>query len=186
VSFVRALLGETLAADQLATIDPGWTRLIQAALDATPVNGRAALIVAKSGQTDTDRLLEVVRPETAPPERPWPEPTPFSSHNLPRFPDEVLPTWLGNVVRAEARATQTPPDLAGLLSLAVLATACGGWPTGTSPRPGPGASCWTCMIAGWPTTTARFTGRAASAKTGAGARPICSAGSRTMEPAKSW
>jgi hypothetical protein len=156
VIFVRTLLGENPTEDQLEALDPGWAEFVQAAQEVTPVNRRTALLLARSGLTDTDRLFE------------------------------VLPSWLGNFVRAEARATQTPPDLAGPLSLAVLATACGGWPTGTSPRPGPGASCWTCMIAVWLTTPTRFTGRTASAQTGAGARPICSAGSRTVEAAKSW
>jgi hypothetical protein len=38
---------------------------------------------------------------------------------VPAFPADVLPPWLADWVLAEAEATQTPPDLAGLLSLAV-------------------------------------------------------------------
>jgi replicative DNA helicase len=45
---------------------------------------------------------------------------------VPTFPIEVLPGWLGEYVAAVATATQTPPDLAGMLALAVLATVAAG------------------------------------------------------------
>jgi replicative DNA helicase len=45
---------------------------------------------------------------------------------LPPFPVEALPDFLAAWVRAEAIATQTPPDLPGMLVLAALATAAGG------------------------------------------------------------
>jgi putative DNA primase/helicase len=51
----------------------------------------------------------------------------------PTFPVRALPTWLAGYVQAEAHATQTPPDLAGMLVLSVLAAAAGGlarWPSG--------------------------------------------------------
>jgi hypothetical protein len=54
---------------------------------------------------------------------PWRPPVPLDAYAAPSFPSDVLPDWLGNYVRALAVATQTPPDLAGLLGLAVLATA---------------------------------------------------------------
>jgi hypothetical protein len=38
---------------------------------------------------------------------------------LPPFPVDALPGWLKAFVTAEAEATQTPPDLAGMLILAV-------------------------------------------------------------------
>ncbi|WP_323748910.1 DUF3987 domain-containing protein [Streptomyces sp. PR69] len=57
----------------------------------------------------------------------WAEPIPLSHHpQLPTFPTQVLPVWLREFVDAVAEETQTPPDLAGALSLAVLATAAGG------------------------------------------------------------
>jgi hypothetical protein len=124
VLFVRALLGESPPPDQLATLDPAWADLIQAALKATPTARRAALVLAKAGHTDLDRLLDVLSGHPA--ERPWPEPTPFDRPGLPPFPVEVLPHWLANYIRAEARATQTPLDLAGLLSLAVLSSSLAG------------------------------------------------------------
>ncbi|HZD71579.1 MAG TPA: YfjI family protein [Actinomycetes bacterium] len=54
---------------------------------------------------------------------------------LPAFPVEVLPAWLGEYVTAVATATQTPPDLGGMLALAVLAAACAGAGE-IHPRPG--------------------------------------------------
>jgi hypothetical protein len=47
----------------------------------------------------------------------------------------VLPSWLGEYVAAVATATQTPPDLAGMLALAVLATVAAG-AVEVQPRPG--------------------------------------------------
>ena len=47
----------------------------------------------------------------------------------------MLPGWLGEYVAAVATATQTPPDLAGMLALAVLATVAAG-AVEVEPRPG--------------------------------------------------
>jgi hypothetical protein len=55
--------------------------------------------------------------------RSWEPPIAFGvSGDVPAFPVEVLPGWLRDYVAAVATATQTPPDLAGMLALAVLAT----------------------------------------------------------------
>jgi hypothetical protein len=54
---------------------------------------------------------------------------------VPAFPVEVLPGWLGEYVAVVATATQTPPDLAGMLALAVLATVAAG-AVEVQPRPG--------------------------------------------------
>jgi replicative DNA helicase len=59
--------------------------------------------------------------------RGWALPVPFGAiSGTPAFPVEVLPGWLGDYVAAVATATQTPPDLAGMLALAVLATVAAG------------------------------------------------------------
>jgi replicative DNA helicase len=59
--------------------------------------------------------------------RGWELPVPFGATGLvPTFPVEVLPGWLSDYVAAVATATQTPPDLAGMLALAVLATMAAG------------------------------------------------------------
>jgi len=69
-------------------------------------------------------------------ERGWAPPIPFgAAGELPVFPVEVLPGWLGDYVAAVATATQTPPDLAGMLALAVLATVAAG-AVEVEPRPG--------------------------------------------------
>jgi replicative DNA helicase len=72
----------------------------------------------------------------APGERRWEPPIPFgAAGDVPGFPVEVLPGWLGEYVAAVATATQTPPDLAGMLALAVLATVAAG-AVEVQPRPG--------------------------------------------------
>ena len=71
-----------------------------------------------------------------PGERGWEPPIPFGvAGEVPAFPVEVLPGWLGEYVAAVATATQTPPDLAGMLALAVLATVAAG-AVEVEPRPG--------------------------------------------------
>ena len=68
--------------------------------------------------------------------RGWAPPIPFgATGEMPAFPVEVLPGWLGEYVAAVATATQTPPDLAGMLALAVLATVAAG-AVEVQPRPG--------------------------------------------------
>jgi replicative DNA helicase len=68
--------------------------------------------------------------------RGWELPIPFGiAGEVPTFPVEVLPAWLGEYVAAVATATQTPPDLAGMLALAVLATVAAG-AVEVQPRPG--------------------------------------------------
>jgi hypothetical protein len=72
----------------------------------------------------------------APGERRWERPIPLGvAGEVPAFPVEVLPGWLGEYVAAVATATQTPPDLAGMLALAVLATVAAG-AVEVEPRPG--------------------------------------------------
>jgi replicative DNA helicase len=66
----------------------------------------------------------------------WTLPLSFGvAGEVPGFPVEVLPGWLGEYVAAVATATQTPPDLAGMLALAVLATVAAG-AAEVQPRPG--------------------------------------------------
>jgi hypothetical protein len=69
-------------------------------------------------------------------ERGWEPPIPLgATGDGPAFPVEVLPSWLSEYVAAVATATQTPPDLAGMLALAVLATVAAG-AVEVQPRPG--------------------------------------------------
>jgi hypothetical protein len=50
----------------------------------------------------------------------WDLPVPFPQFPVPPFPTAALPDWLRDYIEALAVATQTLPDLAGLLAL----TAC--------------------------------------------------------------
>lgn len=54
----------------------------------------------------------------------WPPLTPLSHFMPPDFPTSALPPWLADFVAALAVSTQTPVDLAGMLVLAITATAC--------------------------------------------------------------
>jgi replicative DNA helicase len=54
----------------------------------------------------------------------WDPPTPFHEFTLPPFPTAALPDWLRDYVEASAIETQTPPDLAALVTLSVVAATC--------------------------------------------------------------
>jgi replicative DNA helicase len=54
----------------------------------------------------------------------WEEPLPFHDVALPAFPVEALAPWQRAFVKAEATATQTPPDLPAMLVLSVTSVAC--------------------------------------------------------------
>ena len=56
-----------------------------------------------------------------PPELRWDEPTPLRTSKMPMFPVDALPPVLAKWVAEESEATQTPPDMAALLTLAVCA-----------------------------------------------------------------
>lgn len=51
----------------------------------------------------------------------WELPLPFKSVDLPSFPVDELPFFIGDYVRAVAETTQTSPDMAAVASLAILA-----------------------------------------------------------------
>jgi replicative DNA helicase len=57
---------------------------------------------------------------------PWETPLPFATFDPPPFPVSALPRDCANFVAEEAEATQTPPDLAGLMVLSAVAAAVGG------------------------------------------------------------
>lgn len=54
----------------------------------------------------------------------WEPPVEFDTFDVPPFPVDALPPALAEFVAACAEATQTPPDLAGMLVLAASAAAC--------------------------------------------------------------
>jgi hypothetical protein len=64
--------------------------------------------------------------EPSPESEPWQEPLLMEDPPPPPFPVECLPRWLAEWVRAQAEATQTPPDLAAGLALGNVAAAIAG------------------------------------------------------------
>lgn len=53
----------------------------------------------------------------------WDKPIPFNNPNTPGFPVESLPGAVGAFVEQLAESTQTPEEMAGILSLGIMATA---------------------------------------------------------------
>jgi len=56
----------------------------------------------------------------------WEMPSPFDEYDLPAFPLDALPDWLRSYASGLATATQTPPDLAAMLTLANVSAAIAG------------------------------------------------------------
>lgn len=75
-------------------------------------NGLAVALANRVSQSSRDPHLK------------WDPPLPFHQFDLPEFPTQVLPDWLRSFVEAHATASQTPVDIAGMLALAVISTAC--------------------------------------------------------------
>lgn len=61
-------------------------------------------------------------PGAAPAPEEWPDPVLPGTQTTPEIPADLLPTWSGDMVRAVSDSTQTPPALAFMSCLAVLAT----------------------------------------------------------------
>ncbi|WP_094607160.1 hypothetical protein SPSIL_058360 [Sporomusa silvacetica DSM 10669] len=78
----------------------------------------------RAGVTVVDGVFKPVT-ELAPEFEPeaWEEPIPFSEYELPGFPLEVFPQWLQDHVRAVARSTLSPIDLAANTALGVISVA---------------------------------------------------------------
>lgn len=75
----------------------------------------------QNGKTPADETGTAPGPD--PHAEPWEPPIPFHQAELPPFPTDVLPTWLRDMVEAEAEFTQTPADLAAMIGLACCALA---------------------------------------------------------------
>lgn len=56
----------------------------------------------------------------------WLAPVPFDNYELPDFPVEAFPQWVGNMVNEVARFTETPVEMPGLMALGMLSAAVGG------------------------------------------------------------
>jgi len=66
-------------------------------------------------------MVDKAVPAVPPPE--WPDPILPGMAQTPEISADILPTWLGAMAGAVADSTQTPPTMAVMLSLSVLATA---------------------------------------------------------------
>lgn len=93
-------------------------RFIDALVDKLPGIAEGANVKPE----DIDSQLIAMASEVSP-SIDWQEPVSLRQLDLPAFPVDALPPVLANWVAAESEATQTPADMAALLSLAVCATA---------------------------------------------------------------
>lgn len=72
------------------------------------------------GLEEVARQINDAQPTAAPPE--WPDPILPGTMRTPAISANVLPTWLGAMAHGVSEATQTPPALAVMCCLSVLAT----------------------------------------------------------------
>ncbi len=91
-------------------------------LRGLPPKGDVSDWLAAGGTKEKLVALIKAAPDWQPTAEPWPELERFEERNLPGFPAHVLPAVLREWVETESHATQTPPDLAGLLALAVCSS----------------------------------------------------------------
>jgi len=72
------------------------------------------------GLEEVARQIEDAQPTVMPPE--WPDPILPGTMRTPAITADVLPSWLGAMAHGVSEATQTPPALAVMCCLSVLAT----------------------------------------------------------------
>jgi replicative DNA helicase len=84
--------------------------------DATDFNDLATMASIEEVQRQVDQAVPAVEPPV------WPDPILPGTLRTPPIPPEVLPSWLCDMARAVSASTQTPPALAVMCGLAVLAT----------------------------------------------------------------
>jgi hypothetical protein len=118
----------------LARLEPApVVRILE--LPGLPLGGDIVEWLAAGGtRGELEQLVEAA-PVWTPDAQPWPDIVPLDVADLPDFPTYALPDVLRDWVTAESHATQTPADLAALLSLAVC-SACVARRVEVEPRPG--------------------------------------------------
>lgn len=90
-------------------------------------HGADELVAIYAGATDwkqTGRSQNTHNPQNETEPLPWEEPTPLADMPRPPFPTNVLPTVIAQFVEELANETQTPPALAGMMTLSALAIGC--------------------------------------------------------------
>ena len=88
-------------------------------LTATDFNDLAAIEGLDVVRAQIEQAAPAIQPQPAPE---WPDPILPGVRRVPDIPATALPGWLGAMAHAVSQATQTPPALAVMSSLAVLAT----------------------------------------------------------------
>lgn len=86
----------------------------------------AADVLMQDGADVLRRLIETapeIGPEIDTGPSGWPDLIPLDSPPLPALNPDLLPGWLGDMVRSVAVATETPPELAAAFGLAAVAAA---------------------------------------------------------------
>jgi Protein of unknown function (DUF3987) len=131
-----------IVAGILATLNPPATALI-VELPGLPEGGDIVEWIEAHGdaaepesmRTELEAIAQAAPSGVPATENVWPEIESFDQRRLPAFPTSALPDELRAWVEATSHATQTPADLAGLLSMAVL-SACIARRVTVEPRPG--------------------------------------------------
>ena len=85
-------------------------------MNATDFNDLAAMASIEEVQRQVEQAVPAIEPPS------WPDPILPGTLRTPQIPPEVLPSWLADMARAVSESTQTPPALAVMSALAVLAT----------------------------------------------------------------
>jgi len=102
-----------------------WAHVVAEVYNAHAAGGPAEARNVFAALAGADRGIAALLAEDPSAADAWAPPIPLNDTGpLPTFPVSVFPDWLRAFVTAEAEATQTPADLAAMLGLAVLATAC--------------------------------------------------------------
>ena len=118
---IEAIMGETLVVRDLCDL--------RSVDDRRRCAGVIHDKVPALSQESIERELALIDPKEVPkleasPDDPWRPELAIERPSLPAFPVHVLPEPLRSWVVATSEATQTPPDLAGMLSLAACGGAC--------------------------------------------------------------
>ena len=85
-------------------------------MNATDFNDLAAMASIEEVQRQVEQAVPAIEPPS------WPDPILPGTLRTQQIPPEVLPSWLADMARAVSESTQTPPALAVMSALAVLAT----------------------------------------------------------------
>jgi hypothetical protein len=90
--------------------------------DLPPKGDVSDWIAAGGTKDELTRLAQASPAFDATKLKAWPELVEFNQLELEEFPTDALPPVLREWVEAESHATQTPPDIAAMMVLAVIAT----------------------------------------------------------------